>query len=103
MRSAAVGGRVGGDGQEAELAEQLRAQLSVLAAQQVGVEDDVFELGLINSLRALEIVLHVEQTYGIEITVEDLDLANFRTAARLARFVHAKLSPRPGAEAADVC
>ncbi|MFI9508184.1 acyl carrier protein [Nocardia sp. NPDC052566] len=73
-----------------ELAERLRGHLSMLAAQEVGVEDDVFELGLINSLRALEIVLHLEQAYGIEITVEDLDLANFRSAARLARFVEGK-------------
>ena len=70
--------------------ERLREYLSGVAGQAVAADDDVFELGLINSLRALEIVMHVEQTYGIEVTVEDLDLSNFRTATRLAEFVRTK-------------
>lgn len=50
-------------------------------------EADIFELGLVNSLRALEIVAHVEHTYALTVEVEDLDLDNFRTAERLAAFI----------------
>lgn len=76
----------------AELAEELRAYFGSIAAAELGSDDDIFELGLVNSLRALEIVVHVEQTYGISVEVEDLDLGNFRTAARAAAFIERKRS-----------
>ncbi|WP_157124687.1 acyl carrier protein [Nocardia pseudovaccinii] len=76
----------------AELAEELRAYFGSIAAAELGSDDDIFALGLVNSLRALEIVVHVEQTYGISVEVEDLDLDNFRTAARAAAYVERKRS-----------
>lgn len=41
--------------------------------------DDIFELGLVNSLFAMQLVLFVEQAFDITIDGEDLDFANFRT------------------------
>ena len=76
----------------AELVEELRAYFGSIAAAELGSDDDIFALGLVNSLRALEIVVHVEQTYGISVDVEDLDLDNFRTAARAAAYVERKQS-----------
>ncbi|WP_280269080.1 acyl carrier protein [Nocardia wallacei] len=74
------------------LTEELRAYFGSIAAAELSGDDDIFALGLVNSLRALEIVVHVERTYGISVEVEDLDLDNFRTAARAAAFVERKQS-----------
>ena len=79
-------------GGHTELVEQVRSHFASLASTELSSDDDIFALGLVNSLRALEIVVHIEQTYGITVEVEDLDLDNFRTAARTAVFVERKRS-----------
>ncbi|AFU02519.1 hypothetical protein O3I_022820 [Nocardia brasiliensis ATCC 700358] len=76
----------------AELTGELLAYFGSMAARELGADEDIFALGLVNSLRSLEIVVHVEQSYGITVEVEDLELDNFRTAARAAAFVERKLS-----------
>ncbi|MFE3002123.1 acyl carrier protein [Nocardia sp. NPDC059246] len=71
----------------AELTQELLAYFGSMAEIELAPEDDIFALGLVNSLRALEIVVHVESTYGISVDVDDLELDNFRSAARAAAFV----------------
>ncbi|WP_306359977.1 acyl carrier protein [Nocardia sp. CC227C] len=74
----------------AELTKELLAYFGSMAEIELSPDDDIFALGLVNSLRALEIVVHVEKTYGIAVEVEDLELDNFRSAARAAAFVERK-------------
>ncbi|MEU1982489.1 acyl carrier protein [Nocardia sp. NPDC019395] len=83
-------GKASGNRSHPDPAEQLRRFFSAMTGTEVQPDDDIFELGLVNSLRALEIVAHVEQTYGLTVEVEDLDLDNFRSAGRLAAFVMRK-------------
>lgn len=78
-------------GHRAELTKELLAYFGSMADIELSPDDDIFALGLVNSLRALEIVVHVETTYGIEVEVEDLELDNFRSATRAAGFVERKL------------
>ncbi|MEU2257053.1 acyl carrier protein [Nocardia xishanensis] len=73
-----------------ELVERLVRHFSVVTATELGPDDDYFGMGLVNSLRALEIVAYLERTFGFEIDIEDLDLDNFRTARRAAAFVTRK-------------
>lgn len=56
----------------------------------LGVDQDYVAEGLVDSLLALELVVQVEQRFGVEVDVGDLDLDNFRTAARIADFVRRK-------------
>ncbi|WP_328290196.1 acyl carrier protein [Nocardia aurantiaca] len=74
----------------AELTKELLAYFGSMAEIELAPDDDIFALGLVNSLRALEIVVHVESTYGISVDVDDLELDNFRSAARAAAFVARK-------------
>ena len=53
----------------------------------VGLDHDLFASGLVTSMFAMELVLHLEQTYGIAIVGKDLKLDNFRTARRMADLV----------------
>ena len=50
-------------------------------------DQDIFELGFINSLFATELVLFVEATFGCEIPDEELTLDNFRSVAAIAGLV----------------
>jgi methoxymalonate biosynthesis acyl carrier protein len=54
---------------------------------QLGDEDDIFELGFVNSLFAMELVLFIERTFGFELPNEDLTLDNFRTVRAMAELV----------------
>ncbi len=55
-------------------------------------DEDIFALGFVNSLFAMQLVLFVEQTFHITVENEDLDLANFRTINALNDFVQRKLA-----------
>ena len=54
--------------------------------------DDIFALGLVNSLFAMQIVLFVEQDFQVTVENEDLELDNFRSINALTNFVSKKLS-----------
>jgi acyl carrier protein len=49
--------------------------------------EDIFSLGYINSLFAMELVMHLEKTFGITIPNEELRIDNFRTAASMTELV----------------
>lgn len=55
-------------------------------------DEDIFALGFVNSLFAMQIVLFVEQDFQITVENEDLELDNFRSIDALANFVFNKLS-----------
>ncbi|KAA2266547.1 acyl carrier protein [Solihabitans fulvus] len=80
-----------------EVVDEIRTFFSSAVGEGVPhPDDDYFALGLVNSLFALELVTHVERTFGLTVEVEDLDLDNFRTMNRIARFVRHKLSETSG-------
>lgn len=54
------------------------------------VEDDIFKLGLVNSLFALELVVFLENTFEITIENDDLDLANFSSITNIEKFIKKK-------------
>lgn len=55
-------------------------------------DDDIFELGLVNSLFALELVLFIEEEFQVTVENEDLFLGNFNTLENLEDFVRKKLA-----------
>ena len=56
----------------------------------IGDEDDIFELGLVDSLFAMQLVTFVESAFSIAVERDDLDIANFCSISALAAFVEAK-------------
>ena len=57
-------------------------------------DDDIFALGLVNSMFAMELVLFIEKEFDIHITNQDLDLANFKSINALNALVERKQSQR---------
>jgi methoxymalonate biosynthesis acyl carrier protein len=75
---------------------QIRASLRLFLANYVrspdfGDSEDIFKSGYVNSLFAMQLVLHVENTFGIAVGNEDMDIANFNSVDALTRFVGSKL------------
>jgi acyl carrier protein len=58
-------------------------------------DQDIFALGFINSLFAMQLVLFVEKEFGIEVANEDLDIDNFRTVNAIVALVERKHSQQP--------
>ena len=53
-------------------------------------EQDLLQLGFINSLFAMQLVLFIESTFAIRLAQEDLDLENFRSVNAIVRLVEQK-------------
>ena len=60
-------------------------------------EDDIFDLGVVDSLFAMQLVLFVESEFAVAAEREDLDIRNFCSIAAVTRFVTGKLDRGPAA------
>jgi methoxymalonate biosynthesis acyl carrier protein len=55
-------------------------------------DENIFTLGMVNSLFAMQLVLFVEREFHIAIENEDLDLENFKSIRAMADLVMRKQS-----------
>ena len=62
-------------------------------------EEDIFALGFVNSLLAMQLVAFVEKEFGIKVEDEDLDLDNFRSISAISRLVAKKRGAVPAGSA----
>jgi acyl carrier protein len=51
---------------------------------------DLFESGIVNSLFAIELMTFLEKTFEIKVTMDDLDMDNFKTINASSEFVRRK-------------
>jgi acyl carrier protein len=56
----------------------------------IGDGENIFELGFVNSLLALQLVQFLEKEFGITVEDDDLDLANFSTIDAMAALIERK-------------
>lgn len=61
--------------------------------------DDIFEMGFVNSLFALQLVMFVEKRFAITVEDEDLKVENFRSIDGITALVLAKTGNRSGQDA----
>ena len=50
-------------------------------------DTDLLETGILDSLQFVELLLQLEQRFGLRIRIDDIDLDNLRTLARIAQVV----------------
>ena len=55
-------------------------------------DEDIFSLGFVNSMFAMQLVQFVEMEFGVEVESEDLELDNFRSINAIAALVERKKS-----------
>ena len=53
-------------------------------------DEDIFSLGFVNSLLAMQLVNFIEKEFGVEIDDDDLDLDNFRTINNIDALIAGK-------------
>lgn len=72
-------------------ADQIRADLARFIERRtkspVTTDLDLFASGLISSLFAMELIVHVEGTFGVSVQGDDLKLDNFRTIDAICTLV----------------
>lgn len=54
---------------------------------QIGETEDIFSLGYINSLFAMELVMFIEKTFAVTIPNAELRIDNFRTTKAMTELV----------------
>ena len=48
---------------------------------------DIFESGLVNSLFAIELMTFLEKSFSVKVTMDDLDMDNFKSVNAASQFV----------------
>lgn len=56
-------------------------------------DEDIFSLGFVNSLFALELVMFIEHSFELEIPNQEITLDNFRTIAAMERLIERQAAP----------
>jgi methoxymalonate biosynthesis acyl carrier protein len=62
-----------------------------LRNRELTCDQDIFALGLVNSLFAMQLVNFVETEFGISVEQEDLEIENFNTVNAIADLIYRKL------------
>ncbi len=58
-------------------------------------EIDLFETGVLDSMTFVELLAHLESEFGVSVSLEDLELDNFRSIGRIAVFVATRRAATP--------
>lgn len=51
---------------------------------------DIFEAGIVNSLFSIELMTFLEKAFNIKVTMDDLDMENFKSVNATSQFVQRK-------------
>jgi len=93
---------------DAQLREDLkrlivqRLRLEGLTPERIGDDDPLFGGGLgLDSVDALELVVGIEQAYGIAIKSHEIDKTIFTSVRSLARFIETARAGSPGHARSD--
>jgi methoxymalonate biosynthesis acyl carrier protein len=74
-----------------EINTQIKAFLSrFFGNHDLQADEDIFALGFVNSMFAMQLVLFIEQEFKITIENEDLEFDNFRTINSIANLIERK-------------
>ena len=74
-----------------DIKQQVREFVSrFVRGHELGDGEDIFATGFVNSMFAMQLVQFVEQTFGIAVESEDLEIDNFRSIDAIAALVERK-------------
>ena len=83
---------------EARIVDPLVRELRALFSDKLNidvpsVEADLIESGLLDSLRLVELLLEIEAGLGHRIPIDEIELDDLRSVARIARLIASRLQP----------
>lgn len=76
-------------------ANAIRMKVHEYILQNISLDDldddlEIFNEGLVSSLFAIELMTFIEQNFIIKVTMEDLDIDNFKSVSSITQFVEYK-------------
>lgn len=75
--------------------DQIMRLISELAhIEAPSVETDIIESGLLDSLLFVELISSLEKRFGVHISLDDIELDNFRSVRKIAEFVNRCSAPQ---------
>jgi acyl carrier protein len=79
--------------------DQIVRDLGRLFAEKLHIDvpspdTDLIETGLLDSLRLVELLLHIESELGSHIALEEVDLDDLRSTRRMAGLIDGRLHAR---------
>jgi len=80
---------------------RIKRYFSKTVAEEIRDDDDIFELGVVNSLFAIQLVVFVENEFSITVERVELDINNFCSIAALTGYVRGKLGSAADLELQD--
>ena len=79
---------------EATIKDKVRSFLEkFVRGDELAEDDDIFALGYVNSLFAMQLVLFIEKEFHVRVQGKDLDLANFRSIQAITAFLQKAMPP----------
>jgi acyl carrier protein len=81
--------------------EEIRATVRSFVSRFFSTEklqdhDDIFQLGFVNSLFAMQLVAFIEREFNVAVNDEDLDIENFNSVDAMAGFIDRKRAGTAG-------
>jgi acyl carrier protein len=70
----------------------IRAFIGQHVSDEITDDQDIFDTTGVSSLFAVQLVMWVQRTYGIDVQPTDLDIDYFRTVLAIDKFIESKLA-----------
>jgi len=72
-----------------QIARILTEKLNLKVPQ---VDTELIDTGILDSMGLIELLVHLEKEFGITISIEELEVDNFRSIVKIEEFVCGKSS-----------
>jgi D-alanine--poly(phosphoribitol) ligase subunit 2 len=77
---------------ETDTGHELRAQVEDVVSERAGIDvpttsTDLLEAGLIDSLALVTLIVALEETFGVQLPLDDFDVDHFRSVDAMAGFL----------------
>lgn len=80
-----------GDKKMDDIKNKVRAFMSRFFKKvELGDDEDIFSMGYVNSLFAMQLVMFIEKEFAIRVENSDLDMNNFKTINSITAFINQK-------------
>ncbi len=66
-----------------------------LAVAVPSVDTDLISAGILDSLKFVELLVQLEQKFGVSISLDDLEVDHFRSIERIAKFLTSREGQQP--------
>jgi D-alanine--poly(phosphoribitol) ligase subunit 2 len=77
---------------ETDTGHELRAQVADVVSERAGIDvpatsTDLLEAGLLDSLALVTLIVALEETFGVQLPLDDFDVDRFRSVDAMADFL----------------